>query len=737
MNGDRGFSLLADLDQWARCHHTGTALMPGGGVQLTWTDDDTSAATDPAGTGCDGTDRAGTGASGPGGLGFDRWGRVYRSRPDQGRLSIHALDEPRRLGAEPPPEHLGRARQQGALHCPRGLAVDRQQRLCVTEAGDGHLYVVDLWSDRLLSRVPFRSPQHRRRRPVDVTTYRSGVAVLLQQPAGIALVAGRRRPRGAPVLRRPRCAGALEPIRIASGPDDRLLVLWRCPGGDDPTGLIAAPDGTVLVEVPGATDLELLADGVLVVARGPGRSWRRFQLEAEQRLELEPIAAPDHDGGAIALAPDGGLAGTTVDGGFGWAGGSRAVHVSRGTVLCYRLDSGAYQTSWGRIFLDTCRPSGTDVQVRCLSTDSDDVIDPIVARPADRGHRVLHRPDLTPPLPSAAFLEAAGDPQPLHRRSGGREQPWAQIAVDDRFETYEAPVTAPPGRYLWVELTLTGTARITPSVRAIRVERPGHRLLSQLPGAWSRQDADAGFSRRFLTPLDGLLHELDERAAQRDVLLTPSVAPQEVLNWLASFAGLVLDRRWPEAARRQLIGQAFGLFQRRGTAAALGQLLELYLGLRPALIEQWQLRGLGGALLGVDRDNAAVAVLGRTIRAGGSAAAEPAPGGELTSDAFRTSAHRFSVVVPADLSTEQLDVVHSILDAHRPAHTVVEVCELGFGMRVGRHLRLGLTSIVGPDAGWGPAIVGRIALGGDAVVGIPAEAARIGTDATVGAVRVG
>jgi hypothetical protein len=81
--------------------------------------------------------------------------------------------------------------------------------------------------------------------------------------------------------------------------------------------------------------------------------------------------------------------------------------------------------------------------------------------------------------------------------------------------------------------------------------------------------------------------------------------------------------------------------------------------------------------------------------------------------------------------------VRSILDVHRPAHTIVEVCELGFGMRVGRRLHLGLTSIVGPDVGWGPAIVGQMAIGGDAAVGIAASGSRVGTDAKVGAVRVG
>ena len=36
MDGDRGISILAHPDQWAHCRHDQTALLPGGGVQLTW-----------------------------------------------------------------------------------------------------------------------------------------------------------------------------------------------------------------------------------------------------------------------------------------------------------------------------------------------------------------------------------------------------------------------------------------------------------------------------------------------------------------------------------------------------------------------------------------------------------------------------------------------------------------------------------------------------------------------------
>src|SRR4029079_8029631 len=83
MDGDRGMSLLVDIDQWLRCAHQNTALLDGGGVTLTWSEptgqrECQSSATDPD---CAQADRAG-------GLAFDRWCRAYVSRPQRGRVDV-------------------------------------------------------------------------------------------------------------------------------------------------------------------------------------------------------------------------------------------------------------------------------------------------------------------------------------------------------------------------------------------------------------------------------------------------------------------------------------------------------------------------------------------------------------------------------------------------------------------------------------------------------------------------
>ena len=677
------YSLLAHPDQWARCRHEGTVLSPDGGVQLNWQ------IQAPAG------DVPQPASGPPPGLAFDRLGNAYRSWPRDDRVSVQ---RPATSTTAAPALDWA-----GTYARPSALAVDAGGRLCVVQDAGARIAVADLRAREVLRRIPVATRRHPGQRAVDVAVRGCGILVLTRRPAGLLVLEGRRGPLPGPPLAKLRCQGPVEASRVATAPDGTILVLWD---RADLPPLIADNHGHPVAEVPDAVDLVVRADGTLAVACRPGLPLRRFApLEGaaltDGVTELDPLAQPGFDGGSVEESY-GRLCGTAARG-IAWTGGPSVSYLPAGRVVTYRLDSGAYRTRWGRVFLDACLPPGAGVSVRALTTDEDDVADQVDPMPPARGDIVIRRPDLTPPLPGAAALAQATSAAaaPLFRRPTGREQPWAQIPADDRFETYEVPVSAGPGRYLWLVLDLTGTAALTPRIRELRVERPGHRLLQHLPRAWSRDDTGAEFLQRFLAPLDGLLRELGDRAVQRALLIDPAATPQEAMAWLAGFAGLALDRRWPEAARRELIAQAYVLFARRGTMSALARILSIYLGYPPVLVERWRLRGIPGAELGAGPGRTAPARLGGTIRAGGSLGDGTVGGAVISADGYATAAHRFSVLIPADLTREQGTVVAKILADHRPAHTEWDVCELGLGMRIGRHLHLALTSVVGPGAGGG------------------------------------
>ncbi|MGC5075657.1 phage tail protein I [Agrococcus sp. DT81.2] len=711
MYGDRGIALLADEDQWARCAHEQTVLLPGGGVGLDWTPQPMRPRWDAVDERCDPPRAAAAGCAA--GLAHDRWCRAWRSHPLAGTVDVTT-------SADAPTTSC-----PGGLRHPTGVAVDGLDRLYVTEAAGRALMIADLWSGRVIRRVATRG------RPVDVVaeTGEPGAVVVTASPHRIVRIDGGSRPcaRSEPLVA-PCGHPDLAPARIAllSG---RVVVLWR---GD--TAILADEAGRELLEEPSATDIAGTPQGLLVVARGPDESFHRFWERGGAFVDGEPVAAADYDGGAVTIDPRGRIVYTTPTGTRSTQG-STARHARRGVVTSYRLDSGTYRTRWGRIFVDACLPTGTGLVVRTLATDEDEVDDPLPAAEPARGALRPRLPEATPPLPPKGSMTDAPATRVVARAGPLTPGTSGSITMGSEWTTYETGVAAPPGRYLWVRLELTGTERTSPRVRAMRIERPGHALLSALPRMYSSDDAQGDFLHRYLAPAEGLLHDLDTAAAERRILVDPRTTPDEFLPWLATFAGVVLDLRWPDEARRALVAEAFALFARRGTAGMLERMLRLYLGRDARIVERWRLRGLGGAFLGFEPAGLYSPTVSGTARQFGMLGHFTIGGEVADSSSYSRLAHRFTVLIPGSLTAEQREVVSDLVLAHKPSHTLGEICEVGSGMPVGR-LRLGLTAFVAPPPGRSTSVIGRARLGRGGTLGTRDTGSRL-SETRLGAVRVG
>lgn len=716
----RPFALVRTSDQWRRAAHRDTALV-GEVVQLGWTE---APRVDAGG------DLPPVGA----GLAFDAHCRLFRSVPEEGRVerwlwAARPSAPPVEVFAAATDETLGEFRpapgSPGTLLEPLALAVDANERLWVAEAGAGRLLVADLWSRRILEALPFLG------RPVDLAVLGPRLWVLLETPSRVAIVDARAAPRIVPDL------GPFEGrTRLTVSAAGEVWVLEQA--GTDEARLRAGSRPPLAV--PRATDLEFLSDHVLVVARHPGDDFLVFRVEGTTVDALTPLAARGYDGRGIVRTPDGRI-GFWTERGFRHALAARVTYRASGQVTTFRLDSGEYRTAWGRLFLDACIPAGTRIRVHCATADEPPEKPHLVrTHPVSTVTAEIRRPDLSPPMPPLALLPGSdGDFQAgLHRRASGRELPWSPLAGDDPFVTYEAPILARPGRYLWVTLRLEGNTRVTPRFRALRAEHPSHDLLRRLPRVFSREPAREDFLRRYLAMFEGALSDWEARAVARHALLDPWSAPEEFLPWLAGFVGLILDPRWPVAVRRQWIEEAAWLFRFRGTVPGLKRFLEIGLGEPVILIEKFRLRGQGGALVGSGSAVTANSVLGAGFRIGGAVGetTETVIDGSVE-DMFATHAHRFTVVIPRLLTAELQAAAEHLLTVHRPAHTVFDLCTVGAGMRVGRGLHVELTSIVGRTSGFQPTQLDRSRLGRDTVLGRPGPGvvpggSRVGHDLRIG-----
>lgn len=747
MSKNRPFAAVQSDDQWRRSAHTGTSLLEGI-VQLSAIEKSRDEVNDDVSF------------PSPAGLAFDPWCRLYHSRPAEGQVDrlvwrasgVDPLVPPAAVFSETVHEpHGDFSPAEGpvpALHQPQSLAIDHRGRLFVSESGKSRVLIFDLVEQRLIRVVEFAGqPQI-----LDLVSTGESIFVLLDRSPFLMLFDAGRGPRSLDAELHQRGLRFEDfglPSRLAFKPVadgefdectgggevtvDRLYLLCDAGTADAKVIPLAAPDD--VIELRFATDLEFRGScgamelgNELVVAREPGSEFARYCLEGSNVSRLGNLRARGYDGRGIVRTPNESI-GYWSARGFRHAVASQPRYMSRGQVTTFRLDSGQFQMQWGRVFLDACLPADTQIRLHCVASD-ETPRKSLLPRtlPENIENVELTRPDLSPPMPPSEWVSDIEEWQPLHQRETGRELPWTRR--EDRFETYEAPVNAGPGRYLWITLELSGNTRRTPRIRSLRVEYPSHDLMMRLPRLYSRNAQAADFLRRYLAMFEGTLGTLDTRAQARHALIDPASAPAETLPWLASMVGMTLDRRWSEAARRTFIAEAITLFRFRGTIRGLRRMLAIYLGFEIGIVESYRFRGLGGARLGSEGDPRTAAIVGSfrvggRYDAGGNAVSELED--EVGEDSFERHAHRFSVVVPASLSQEQLDVVRLILDRHRPAHTLYEICTVDSGLRIGNGAHLELTTVLGHGGEFGTLQTGGSVIGRSDVVGYPRAGTRAGS----------
>jgi phage tail-like protein len=165
-------------------------------------------------------------------------------------------------------------------------------------------------------------------------------------------------------------------------------------------------------------------------------------------------------------------------------------------------------------------------------------------------------------------------------------------------------------------------------------------FMQYLP-AFYREDA---FTGRFLHIFEDIFRSIDGIADTIPFYFDPATTPQTFLPWIASWLGLVLDERWPEIKRRQLVRSAVELYRWRGTRRGLSEYLKLYTGVTPTITEHGVAEGMR---LG------AGSKLGTPMQIGG-----------------KGGAFCFTVELKLpDKSDVETEIVRSIIEIQKPAHT--------------------------------------------------------------------
>ena len=235
-------------------------------------------------------------------------------------------------------------------------------------------------------------------------------------------------------------------------------------------------------------------------------------------------------------------------------------YVEEATLVTSHFDGVEPDCVWHRLMIDACIPPETKVEIWSRAANE---------------------------LSDLELTSWQQEPRP-YLRGDGSELPFmprGQSRRSDRDGTWELLFQQARGRFLQLQIKLSGNERTTPRLRAVRAYYPRFSYLNNyLPSIYREDEQSASFLDRFLANFEGIYTSLEDKIAAVQVLFDVRSAPKETLAWLAQWFGIVFDPTWDEAKQRLLIRHAMEVFQYRGTIRGLK--LALHLALDPSVEEK-------------------------------------------------------------------------------------------------------------------------------------------------------
>ena len=96
-------------------------------------------------------------------------------------------------------------------------------------------------------------------------------------------------------------------------------------------------------------------------------------------------------------------------------------------------------------------------------------------------------------------------------------------------------------------------------------------LIGTLPGIYQEDELATLLTGVFDDAFAPVLSTIDNLPAYLD----PALTPDDFVDWLAGWVGILPDETWPIERRRALVALAVQLYRRRGTAAGLAMHVRL------------------------------------------------------------------------------------------------------------------------------------------------------------------
>lgn len=140
------------------------------------------------------------------------------------------------------------------------------------------------------------------------------------------------------------------------------------------------------------------------------------------------------------------------------------------------------------------------------------------------------------------------------------------------------------GRFLWMEIRLSGQTEFIPRIMNMKIYAQGRSLTEFLPEIY-QAEPENDFLKRYLSLFESLYQEMDVKIRTAARQLDPRAADREFLAWTARWTGIPDAELWPEEKLRILLNGIVRKNLTRGTKEYMGYMIRVFTGESPLFVE--------------------------------------------------------------------------------------------------------------------------------------------------------
>lgn len=240
-----------------------------------------------------------------------------------------------------------------------------------------------------------------------------------------------------------------------------------------------------------------------------------------------------------------------------------------GRVVSRIFDSGERGMTWHRLIIRTENCGNEDFKITVYASDSDEIkyngkFIPLTA--------LLHDTSMSLSNKVKAFA------------------PCAKKSVSGVTDIMLHDIS---GQYLWIFIETYSVSSAPAAIKNIQIFLPSQSWIDSLPMIYRANDSEH-FLERYLGIFQTLYEELDSQIANIADRFDPQCTESEFLGWLCEWLDVSDSELWPEDKLRLLLMTAVDLYRKRGTRESVEKMLNLYLGEKPLIIEEFSIREFKG-----------------------------------------------------------------------------------------------------------------------------------------------